>query len=51
MTQEELGHAADVHPTQISHIEAGGRSPRFLTIVSLAKALGVKPGRLFDSIG
>jgi transcriptional regulator with XRE-family HTH domain len=51
MTQEDLAHAADVHPTQVSHIEAGKRSPRFMTIVKLASALGVKPGRLFDRIG
>ena len=51
MTQEQLADAADVHPTQISHVEAGDRSPRFLTIVKLAKALGVQPGRLFDGVG
>jgi transcriptional regulator with XRE-family HTH domain len=51
MTQEELAHAAGVHPTQVSHIETGKRNARFATIVRLAAALGVKPGRLFDAIG
>ena len=50
LSQEELGHAADIHPTQVSHIEAGARSPRFMTIVNLARALEVEPGRLFDQI-
>lgn len=50
MTQEDLAHAARVHPTQISNIETGKRNPRFLTITRLAKALGVTPGRLFDGM-
>jgi transcriptional regulator with XRE-family HTH domain len=50
MTQEDLAHAAEMHPTAISHIELGKRDARFNNIVRIAKALKTPPGQLFDGI-
>jgi transcriptional regulator with XRE-family HTH domain len=50
MTQEDLAHAAGMHPTAISHIELGKRDARFNNIVRLAAALKTPPGQLFDGI-
>jgi transcriptional regulator with XRE-family HTH domain len=41
MTQEQLGRSTDLHRTEISLLERGGREPRLGTIVKLASALGV----------
>ncbi len=41
LTQEELGDRTDLHRTEISLLERGGREPRLGTIVKLAGALGV----------
>jgi transcriptional regulator with XRE-family HTH domain len=49
-SQEELGDACDLHRTEISLLERAGREPRLLTIVKLARALGVAPTRLLDGI-
>ncbi|UJA21490.1 helix-turn-helix transcriptional regulator [Thermoleophilia bacterium SCSIO 60948] len=49
-SQEELGHRADLHPTNVSGVEAGRRQPRFDTVLRLARALEVSPSRLFDGI-
>lgn len=50
MTQEDLAHAASMHPTAISHIELGKRDARFNNIVRIAGALKVSPATLFDGI-
>jgi transcriptional regulator with XRE-family HTH domain len=41
VTQEELAKRCDLHRTEISLLERGGREPRLGTIVKLAGALGV----------
>jgi transcriptional regulator with XRE-family HTH domain len=41
LTQEELGARTDLHRTEISLLERGGREPRLGTIVKLAGALQV----------
>lgn len=51
MTQEDLAHAAGVHPTAISRLETSDRNPRFLMIMRVAGALSVKPAKLFEGIG
>jgi len=48
LTQEQLAHAASVHPSEVSRLECAERDPRLSTIVRLADALGVPPGRLVD---
>lgn len=41
ISQEELSRRCDVHRTEISLLERGGREPRLGTIVKLASGLGV----------
>jgi len=41
ITQQELGDRCDLHRTEISLLERGGREPRLGTIIKLAGALGV----------
>ncbi|MGI8801423.1 MAG: helix-turn-helix domain-containing protein [Solirubrobacteraceae bacterium] len=50
LSQEALGRACDLHPTEISRLERATREPRLSTIVRLAHALKVKPARLLDGI-
>lgn len=40
-SQEEVAHGADLHPTWLSHIEAG-RNPSWGTVRRIAAALGVE---------
>jgi len=40
ISQEELGIRCELHRTEISLLERGGREPRLGTIVKLAGALG-----------
>jgi transcriptional regulator with XRE-family HTH domain len=46
VSQEELGFRCDLHRTEISLLERGGREPRLGTIVKLASALEVTPEEL-----
>jgi transcriptional regulator with XRE-family HTH domain len=41
LSQEEVAHGADLHPTWLSHIEAG-RNPSWGTVQRIAAALGVE---------
>jgi transcriptional regulator with XRE-family HTH domain len=41
MTQEALSRTAAMEPAEISRLERGGRDPQLLTIVRLARGLGV----------
>ncbi len=50
LTQEDLAHAAGLHPTAISHIEQGKRDARFGNILKLAKALHCSPADLFEDV-
>jgi DNA-binding XRE family transcriptional regulator len=42
MTQEELAHAAGLHPTRISHLESGRVNPRWGVARRIAVALDVQ---------
>ncbi|HXT17686.1 MAG TPA: helix-turn-helix transcriptional regulator [Gemmatimonadaceae bacterium] len=46
MSQERLGLRAKIHPTYISQLERGLKSPSLEVIAALAKALGRKPHEL-----
>jgi len=46
MSQERLGLRAKIHPTYISQLERGLKSPSLEVIAALAKALGSKPFEL-----
>ncbi|MFI4977371.1 MAG: helix-turn-helix domain-containing protein [Solirubrobacterales bacterium] len=41
LSQEEVAHSADLHPTWLSHIEAG-RNPSWGTVRRIAGALGIE---------
>lgn len=41
MTQEQVAHAANVHPTWVSRLESGGLNPSWGMIGRVAEALGV----------
>jgi transcriptional regulator with XRE-family HTH domain len=48
LTLERLAERSGVHRTTIQKIESGERNPRAMTVMSLAKGLGVEPGALMD---
>jgi transcriptional regulator with XRE-family HTH domain len=50
VSQEELGFRCDLHRTEISLLERGGREPRLGTIVKLASALEVSAEELCTGI-
>jgi transcriptional regulator with XRE-family HTH domain len=45
LSQEQVAHGADLHPTWLSHIE-GGRNPAWGTVRRIASALGVEVSEL-----
>lgn len=49
-TQEELASAAGLHITAISMLERAEREPRLSTVVRVASALQMDPGKLFAGI-
>jgi transcriptional regulator with XRE-family HTH domain len=49
-SQETLAAGAGLDRTVISRFEHGTQEPRLRTILSLARALGVTPGRLLDDL-
>jgi transcriptional regulator with XRE-family HTH domain len=50
LSQEALGHRADFHPTEVNRIERGRRNPGLLTIIKLAKALGIPAADLLAGL-
>jgi transcriptional regulator with XRE-family HTH domain len=50
ISQEELGFRCQLHRTEISLLERGGREPRLGTIVKLCGALGSTPDELCAGI-
>ncbi|MFL5898323.1 MAG: helix-turn-helix domain-containing protein [Solirubrobacterales bacterium] len=50
ISQEELARRCEVHRTEISLLERGGREPRLGTMVKLATALGTTPQALCSGI-
>jgi transcriptional regulator with XRE-family HTH domain len=45
LSQEQVAHGADLHPTWLSHIE-GGSNPAWGTVRRIAASLGVKVSEL-----
>ncbi len=45
LSQEEVAHKADLHPTWLSHIEAG-RNPAWGTVRRIASGLGIEVSEL-----
>jgi DNA-binding XRE family transcriptional regulator len=52
MTQEQLASRAGIGRVTLVHIEKGGQSPRYETLVALSRALGRPPAELLraDSV-
>lgn len=50
LSQEKLAEKADLDPTYISGIERGVRNPSVLSIVRIAKALGIEASNLFEGV-
>ncbi len=50
ISQEELGFRCELHRTEISLLERGGREPRLGTIMKLCAALDTTPGELCAGI-
>lgn len=48
-SQEELADRAELHRTYVSGVERGIRNPTVTVLERLAKALGVRIGKLTDS--
>jgi transcriptional regulator with XRE-family HTH domain len=46
MTQENLAQSLDLSVAYVSLIERGGRNPPYTTVLAIARALGVAPGRI-----
>jgi transcriptional regulator with XRE-family HTH domain len=46
LSQEALGHAAEIHPTWISHIESGRNNPAWGSVRRIAAALGITVSEL-----
>lgn len=51
ISQEELAERCEIHRTEVSLLERGGREPRLGTLVKLATALGTTPEALCHGIG
>lgn len=50
LTQEVLAKRCDLHRTEISLLERGGREPRLGTLIKLSSAIGVTPESLCTGI-
>ncbi len=50
ISQETLAHTTGMHFTSIGKIERGERSPRFDTLVLLARALDLTASELVDGV-
>lgn len=51
VSQEELAERCELHRTEVSLLERGGREPRLGTLVKLATALGTTAEALCTGIG
>jgi transcriptional regulator with XRE-family HTH domain len=50
ISQEELASRCELHRTEVSLLERGGREPRLGTMVKLCTALGTTPDELCAGI-
>nr|BDD45883.1 hypothetical protein 12 [Candidatus Hydrogenedentota bacterium] len=50
LTQEDLAFETELHPTYISQVERGIKSPTLRTLFKMADAMGIKPSSLVKSV-
>jgi transcriptional regulator with XRE-family HTH domain len=50
LTQEALSDATQLDPGEISRLERGNRNPRLLTLVRIARGLGVPVAELLADV-
>jgi transcriptional regulator with XRE-family HTH domain len=50
LTQEEVADLADMHRTEVSLLETGGRIPRLETLLKLVGAIGTSTDLLLEGI-
>ena len=50
LTQEALAERANLDPTYISGIERGMRNPSVLSVLRIAKALGITTSKLMEKV-
>lgn len=50
LSQEQLSFKANLHRTYVGSVERGERNISLLNIISLCKALKVKPSELFKNL-
>lgn len=50
LTQERLSDLTQLDPGEISRLERGTRDPQLLTIVRVARGLGVAPAEMLGGI-
>jgi transcriptional regulator with XRE-family HTH domain len=50
LSQEELGHLAEIHRTYVSQIERGLKSPTVQVLFKIAAALKIQPVDIIKSI-
>lgn len=48
LTQEQLGFEAELRRTYVSILELGQQQPSLTTIIKIAQALKITPGKLMD---
>jgi len=48
LTQEELAFAAEMHSTEVSHIEHGKRNPTYTTLLRISRGLKIPLARLVE---
>lgn len=49
-TQEQLGHEAELQRKYISSLELGQKEASLATVMKLAKALRISPGKVVDLV-
>ena len=50
LSQEKLGFESGYHPTYVSQLERGIKSPTLKAIFSLAKAVGLRPSQMVKNV-